>query len=79
MISEYFGDKTEDCGKCDNCKSRIGRGNDKLADEIMALLPASLNDLTSALECSAEDLNGAIRELILEEVIEYREQVYKII
>jgi ATP-dependent DNA helicase RecQ len=79
MISEYFGDKTEDCGKCDNCKSRIGRGNDKLADEIMALLPANLNDLTSALECSAEDLNAAIRELILEEVIEYRDQVYKII
>ena len=79
MISEYFGDKTEDCGKCDNCLSRIGRGNDKLADEIMTLLPANLNDLISALECSAEDLNAVIRELILEEVIEYRDQVYKII
>ena len=76
MISDYFGDMTEDCGKCDNCRTRIGRGDNKIADEIIALLPAGLNDLTNALDCSAEKLNMAIRELILEEVIEYKDQKY---
>ena len=79
IISQYFGDTIDDCGKCDNCKSRIGRGSDKIADEIMALLPANLNSLATSMNCSAEELNATIRELILEEVIEYKDQLYKII
>lgn len=76
VISHYFGDKVEDCGVCDNCRKRIGAGKTKIADEIMANLPASINELSEKLECSVEELNSVIRELMLEEVVIYRDQKY---
>jgi len=77
MISQYFGDSVEDCGVCDNCKERLNAGKNELASQIIESLPANLNELVEKLDYSAEKLNSAIRELMLEEVIIYSDQVYK--
>lgn len=76
MISNYFGDKTEDCGICDNCKARISHHANTIADLILTKLPASLYELVNGVDCTTECLNGILRELMLEEVIIYKDQKY---
>ena len=79
MISEYFGDQADDCGTCDNCKERINSGKNKIANQIIENLPATLHELVLKLDCSAEELNAVIRELMHEEVITYNDQKYTVV
>lgn len=56
MILEYFGEKGQDCGKCDNCKKRKVKPNARLDQDILNLLansPSSLQEIEKAFPTEA--------------------------
>jgi ATP-dependent DNA helicase RecQ len=71
LISAYFGNPTQKCGKCDACKDEMRNtySHDELKNLITDSLPLSLDEIVRKSNCPKNSVEKALHELRLEERI----------
>lgn len=76
FISTYFGKKSLRCGICDNCKTQ--RSGPALASLILDTLPASIESICVQLNVNQSELKPILKDLILQEIIFFENDLFKI-
>ncbi|MDG1427820.1 MAG: RecQ family ATP-dependent DNA helicase [Crocinitomicaceae bacterium] len=79
-ISKYFDQTGTRCGNCDNCREE-NEGPysfEELQEVIKSFLPANLESIVNRSNSNQESIKKALRYLILEEIIVFKDDSYHI-
>ncbi len=79
IISTYFDQEAKKCGNCDNCREEAENSYtfEELQVIVKNLLPTSIESIINQLTIRPESIKKVLRHLILEEEIEFRDDIYQ--